>query len=704
MEPMQPDGRAAPGRRATGRALAAILLVAILLVGALLRGLYLAEIADSPETVAPSLDAAFHDHWAKALVTGDWSPPRFFPDPQIHTTPYFRPPGYPFFLAAIYAVTGQSALPARGVQMLLGLVNVWLAYRLGRALFDRAVGLLAAAGLACTWSLLYFEGELLEPVLVVTLVLGSSLVWLRWWHRGGWLLALGGGLLLGGFALVRPNALALVPVVWLWALWTLRRRRLPGRMRSVLLGLPIGVLVAVAPATIRNLVVADDFVLITSNGGVNLFIGNNAEADGYTARIPILHDLAAVQGWTCFDQPAIVRGVERLEGRHLRASEVSDFFARKAVDFATAHPGATLALAAKKAALFWGPLEVANNRELELVRANSPVLRWLPTFPWVLSLALIGALRLVGDLRRTARDHRFDMVVLLAGIVLVWFASHLPFFVAGRYRTALVPLLWVFAAYAVRSVVGLLPARRPRAIAWAAAWLALLVCLHVPLVDYRPDAGRWHFQRADAWRMCGDLDAAIAEFRAAIAVARATDPLPHNNLGGALLQRGEATEATACFQKALAIDPAYVAARFNLALAFANRGRDDLARTELEEVVRRDPDGAAARIQLGAILMRLGLPAEALGHLEAVVRQGNAAADVRYLCALALLDTGRVDDGRALLAGIARTEPRFADACVVLAELAVQQGERDRAVALLQQALAVDPRHADAAAMLTRLR
>jgi len=699
MEPVRPVGREAPGRRATGRALAAILLV-----GAVLRGLYLMEIAGSPETIAPALDAAFHDHWARALVTGDWSPPRFFPDPQIHTTPYFRPPGYPFFLAAIYTVLGQSPLPARGVQMLLGLVNVWLCYRLGRALFDRAVGLVAAAGMACTWSLLYFEGELLEPVLVVTLVLGSSLVWLRWWHRGGWLPAVGGGVLLGLFALVRPNALALVPVVWLWALWTLRRRRLPGRLRSALLGLPLGVLIAIVPATIRNFVVAGDFVLITSNGGVNLFIGNNAEADGYTARIPILHDLAAVQGWTCFDQPAIVRGVERLEGRRLQASEVSDFFARKAVDFATAQPGATLALAAKKAALFWGPLEVANNRELELVRATSPVLRWLPGFPWVLSLALIGALRLVVDLRRTARDHPTDMVVLLAGIVLVWFCSHLPFFVAGRYRAALVPLLWLFAAYAVRSVVGLLPARRPRAIAWAAAWLALLACLHVPLADYRPDAGRWHFQRADALRMCGDLDAAIAEFRAATAVARPTDPLPHNNLGGALLQKGQAAEAIACFHAALAIDPAYVAARFNLALAFANTGRDDLARRELEEVVRRDPDGTAARIQLGAILMRLGLAGEALGHFEAVVRRGNAAADVRYLCALAMLDTGRADDGRALLAGIARTEPRFADACVVLAELAVQHGERDRAAALLQQALAVDPRHVGAAALLARLR
>jgi len=680
-------------------------LIAILFVGAVLRGLYLAENAASPEWQAPALDAAFHDHWARALLTGDWSPGRFFADPQIHTTPYFRPPAYPFFLAALYALTDGSPLGARALQMGLGLINVWLAFRLGGALFGRAIGRIAAAGLACTWTMIYFEGELLEPVLVITLLLGSGLLWLRWWHRGGWVASVGGGVLLGLSALARPNALVLVPVVWLWALWSLRRRHLPERMRPVLLGLPLGVLLAIAPATIRNYVVAGDFVLITSNGGVNLYIGNNAEADSYTARIPILHELAAVQGWTCFDQPAIVRGVERLEGRPLRASEVSDFFAARAFDFAMAEPGAVAALAAKKAVLFWGPLEVANNRELELVRETSLVLRWLPGFPFVLSLALLGALLLVFDLRRGPRDARFDLAVLLGGLVLAWFASHLPFFVAGRYRAPLVPLLWLFAAYGIGIVAGRLRAGRlGSGGAWVGAWLCLLVAAHVPLVDYRPDRGRFHFQRGDALRMNGDLAAAIAEFQLAVATARVTDPLPHNNLGAALLRDGKPAEAIANFRAALRIDPAYVSARCNLALALANTGQDELACAELEQVLRRDPHVTDARLQLGAILLRLGRAAEALPHLQAVLSQEPGRHDARHLGALALLDLGRIDEGRTMLEAIPRTAPRFADACVVLAELAVQHGERDRAVRLLEQALATAPGHAGAKALLERLR
>ncbi len=702
MVPNEHDARREPSPRALRPGWA---LAAILLLGALLRGLYFAEFADSPEVVAPALDAAFHDHWARALLSGDWSPPRFFADPEIHTTPYFRPPAYPFFLAAIYAITGGSPLGARALQMVLGLVNVWLAFRLGRALFDRTVGLLAAAGMACTWTLLYFEGELQAPVLLVTLALSSALVWLRWWHRGGWLLSVGTGLLLGVSALARPNALVLVPVVWLWALWVVRGRRLPGRLRSTLLGMPLGVLVAIAPTTIRNYVVAGDFVLITSNGGVNLYIGNNERADGFTARIPILGDLAAVQGWTCFDQPAIVRGVERLEGRPLAASEVSRFFARRAFDFLVTKPGSALALAARKAALFWGPLEVANNRELELVRENSSVLRWLPTFPWVLSLAVIGAAMLLRDLRRTQRDHRFDFVVLFASIVLVDFASHLPFFVAGRYRVPILPWLWLCGAYGVSRVAGLLRARRWRSAAgWVTAWLLLLAGAHVRFVDYAPDRGQWHFQRGDALRMVGDLEHATAEFRLAIASARTPDPMPHNNLGAALLSQGRLAEAIVSLREAVRLDPAYVHARQNLALALANAGHDDLARPEFEEVLRRDPASTKARIQLGAILVRLGLAAEAVPHLEAAARAVPRDSAVRYLLAMALLDTSRGSDGRAILEGIQRGEPRFADARVVLAELAAQAGERDRAVRLLEEALAAEPGHEGALALRERLR
>ena len=116
-------------------------LAGILLIGLLLRAAYLRELVETPDFATPLADAAFHDYWAQALVTGDWGLPPGTPDPGIRDAPYLRPPGYPYFLAAIYRVAGPgSYLAVRVVQMALGLVSAVLAYWLGRSLFGAGPG------------------------------------------------------------------------------------------------------------------------------------------------------------------------------------------------------------------------------------------------------------------------------------------------------------------------------------------------------------------------------------------------------------------------------------------------------------------------------------------------------------------------------------------------------------------------------------
>ncbi len=89
----------------------------VLVAGMVLRGVYLSELAENPEFVAPGVDAGFHDYWARALVTGDWTPPPGEADPEIRTRPYLRPPGYPYFLALVYSVAGLEYWAPRAVQM-----------------------------------------------------------------------------------------------------------------------------------------------------------------------------------------------------------------------------------------------------------------------------------------------------------------------------------------------------------------------------------------------------------------------------------------------------------------------------------------------------------------------------------------------------------------------------------------------------------
>jgi 4-amino-4-deoxy-L-arabinose transferase-like glycosyltransferase len=457
-----------------------IALACILLFGLVLRSVYLTEIESSPAFRYPAFDAEFHDYWARSLVSGDWSEPQFHDDPRIHETPFFRPPGYPYFLAGVYALTGNSHLAARVVQMLMGLASCVLAFLLGRSLFGRGVGLIFAALMSCYWIFIYFEGELLAPVLLVFLALASLLAFARWLDGTTYRNTIATGVLLGLFALVRPNALVLVPVALIWIWWIARRRKDPRRFRVALLGFPLGVVLAVAPATIRNHVVADDLVLITSNAGVNLYIGNNEQTDCVNANIPILGELTTLANWTCFDQPAIVAGVERIEGRALKASEVSQFFSQKALDYIAENPAQTAALAWEKALLFWGPVEISNNKVIHFDRAHSPVLRFLPGFPLALALAIVGLLFLFLEFRagRKSRPNvtadtsrRFELTVLLLAFVAIYFASYLPFFIAGRYRVPIIPFLLLFGAYGIARVYSLVSARR---LTHAAIWIGVL--------------------------------------------------------------------------------------------------------------------------------------------------------------------------------------------------------------------------------------
>jgi hypothetical protein len=157
-----------------------LLLAVIILAGLVLRGLYLRELVNTPDFEFPLVDSEYHDYWARGMAFGNLSPPRFEPDPQIQKYPYFRPPGYPFFLAAVYKMTGRGYLTPRLVQMLIGLVNAVLAFAIARRLFGDVAALLVAALMSFYWIFIYFEGEFLEPVFAVLLVLATVYVLMIW--------------------------------------------------------------------------------------------------------------------------------------------------------------------------------------------------------------------------------------------------------------------------------------------------------------------------------------------------------------------------------------------------------------------------------------------------------------------------------------------------------------------------------------------
>lgn len=376
--------------------------------------------------------------------------------------------------------------------MLLGLANACLAFVLGRRLFDSATGLAAAALIAGYWIFIYYEGELHAPVLAVFGTLVLLLVEYAWATRRSLATAFAGGLVLGLYALVRPKVPLVLPVVVGWHFWALRRRGENRRFFATATLAVLGTAAAVAPVTLRNHLAAGDFVLVTTNAGINLYISHNPEATGTEVVIPELRRLTGLSRWTCFEYPALVRGVGRqlgLPDGEIEHSRASYYFTRQAVDFARREAGKTLRWVLRRALLFWGPAEISNDEIVHWDRRMSPLLHRIPgSFPAVLTLALMGAVAAFAPHRRESGDGgeaalkapAFETALLVALFASATFVSVWPTIAAARYRVPVIPCLILFAAFAIVHWARGWRTRRRRALLFAGAALAVYAIQPAP--------------------------------------------------------------------------------------------------------------------------------------------------------------------------------------------------------------------------------
>jgi tetratricopeptide (TPR) repeat protein len=593
----------------------------VLAVALGLRLARLPEVLSAPDFAHPAVDAAFHDWWARSVAGVPGSAgPEAGRDPELLERAYLRPPGYPLALAAVYAVTDGSHLAARLFQLLLGLLTtglVWLA-------LERAAGAAAAlaGGLAigCHWLPIYFEGELQATSWTLVWLAGATACLSLWFARPTRALALALGLCLGMAAIARSNALVVLAAALLVGALELRRR---GARWWTTWALPVGAgaALAILPVGARNLIVAGEPVLISTNGGINLYIGNHAGATGFVAaHLPGLGPFE-----TCFDYPALARRVEARAGRELSDREISAWFTAQALAWIRSEPRAFLALTARKARLLVGPGEIPHNKELGLERSHSRVLARLPfPFPVLLAGGLVGLLL---ALQRPRGDAARFLAVFAATAAGLWLLSVLPFFVAARYRVEVLPWLALLSGLALVEIVRRSAAPGRAALA-ASAWVALAGLLGLAAGPLEPNVAKWHHDRGRALLQGGASEAALFELEAALAA----DPARFEaelTLANALHELGRVAEAEAAYRRVLERRPAEYRALNNLGVLLAERG--DLAEAAglFERALERDPLPGTVHLNLARAREALGEREAARGHYAAALElnPGNREAE-----------------------------------------------------------------------------
>jgi len=237
-----------------------------------------------------------------------------FGGPEFHDSSDWSP-GAPFLYAAsFYATGGAREGTARIVEALLGVATILvvfaLGWRLGGRELGRWVGLFAALAVAIYPPFLHTTGELMsEPPAMLTLPAAVlAFLWasdrqrnvnrlvpgMRGQLAGLWVWLVP-GFLFGLTAMFRPEYLlvgaAFVLLAFIRIAWARTGDGNGHRWTAGLAGaavLLVALVLPILPWTIRNYVVLDRVVPISTGGGKALYVGTYLPADGEYQRVKAL--------------------------------------------------------------------------------------------------------------------------------------------------------------------------------------------------------------------------------------------------------------------------------------------------------------------------------------------------------------------------------------------------------------------------------
>lgn len=344
----------------------------------------------------------------------------------------FTGPIYPALCAAVYAVTYHSQTVLVLLQAFLSSAIAVLVAKIGWDLFGPLAawssGLLTALhpGLVIYTTKLH---ALTLDAFLFTALAGAILRLRQQPSSRPWRVCT--GVVLGLSVLSRPTILLFVPFLVFWFMSNPSMNRMK-TLRMIAAVLAIGAAV-VGPWTYRNYRIHHRFVLVQSTAGLSFWKGNNPYATG--------GNLDA-QGRSILEltppsfQEQMASASDELEQEH--------FFWREGWQYVLQHPADSIRLLGKKWIAFWwfSP------------QSGQKYPTWQMTvYQWWYAFALIFALvGLWGGLTHSSPAMR-EAVGLLVLLCLAIALAQSLFYVEGRHRWAIEPLLLVLTGKGIASMI-----------------------------------------------------------------------------------------------------------------------------------------------------------------------------------------------------------------------------------------------------------
>ena len=627
------------------------LLPGLLLLGVFIVKLVVALQFDRHPLLQPDtgLDTTAYVELARRVVGGDLG---------LGPGLYYVSPLYIYFLAAVYALAGSFSA-ARVVQAALGTAAVALIFLTTHTWFGRRAAWIAAIIAALSGVFTYYEALLLQSSLDTFLTaLALWLLTLMWQRNQRWT-ALATGFVFGIATLNRPNMLLAAAGVAA-AMFVMRKHR-----PAVLL--LAGLLAGVAPVTIRNLIVARQWSLVSSHGGINFLIGNGEGSTGYFHAVPGMR--STVDGLANDAH----REAERAVGRRLSDGEVSSYFTRRALAWMRAHPAEWLRVFGAKVYAMFNTAHASTpfSYTFYAYDTNTP-LRILLLGPW-----LFVPLGVFAMIRKPTP---------LGWFALAYAASVVAFFVTERYKLPLFVALTIGAGAGAEML--LISRKRVRDFS---AIAALLLFCNWPL-GLDDGRGEERMRMAEHYARRGDV-AATEEWARRALELRPDDARTHYLLGRALLGSGRARDAVPHLERALELRIEAPLASYDLAVALQENGNRERAAAVLRAATLPANASAEVWIQFGKRAAAVGAPDVAERFLRRAVQLAPNSAEAHGLLGVDLMELQRYAEATVELDESLRVQPRNADILAMLA-LAEAQLHRDReAWQHARKALELRPKH-----------
>lgn len=141
-----------------------------------------------------------------------------------------------------------------------------------------------------------------------------------------------------------------------------------------------------------------------------------------------------------------------------------------------------------------------------------------------------------------------------------------------------------------------------------------------------PASHRSHNNLGIAILQKGQVDEAIVHYQKALQI-KPDFAEAHNNLGKALRQAGQVDEATIHYKRALEINPDFAEAHYNLGNALLQKRQVNEATIHYKRALEIKPDYAEAHNNLGMASFQKGQMDEAITHLELAIKINPTALD-----------------------------------------------------------------------------